>query len=137
MANGTIAFDTLQTSGQITGTAKSVDTDYVVNGSAKAWLAYADNSDTTKGSFNISTITDSSTTGVSTINITNAMSDAFYAVTSQGGNSIIYEASNTSGSGSSGGFSGRTSSAFIIGSINDSGTRTDSDNNTVVHGDLA
>ncbi len=28
MANGTIAFDTLQTSGQITGTAKSVDTDY-------------------------------------------------------------------------------------------------------------
>jgi hypothetical protein len=35
MANGTIAFDTLQTSGQITGTAKSVDTDYVVNGSAK------------------------------------------------------------------------------------------------------
>ena len=35
MANGTIAFDTLQTSGQITGTAKSLDTDYVVNGSAK------------------------------------------------------------------------------------------------------
>ena len=35
MANGTIAFDTLSTSGQITGTAKSVDTDYVVNGSAK------------------------------------------------------------------------------------------------------
>ena len=32
MANGTIAFDTLSTSGQITGTAKS-DTDYVVNGS--------------------------------------------------------------------------------------------------------
>ena len=38
MANGTIAFDTLQTSGQITGTAKSVDTDYVVNGSAKVWI---------------------------------------------------------------------------------------------------
>ena len=30
MANGTIAFDTLSTSGQITGTAKSLDTDYVV-----------------------------------------------------------------------------------------------------------
>ena len=28
MANGTIAFDTLSTSGQITGTAKSLDTDY-------------------------------------------------------------------------------------------------------------
>ena len=32
MANGTIAFDTLQTSGQIIKTTKSVDTDYVVNG---------------------------------------------------------------------------------------------------------
>ena len=40
MANGTIAFDTLQTSGQITGTAKFVDTDYVVNGSAKQWSKY-------------------------------------------------------------------------------------------------
>ena len=38
MANGTIAFDTLSTSGQISGTAKSVDTDYVVNGSAKYWI---------------------------------------------------------------------------------------------------
>ena len=37
MANGTIAFDTLSTSGQITGTAKSVDTDYVVSGSSKLW----------------------------------------------------------------------------------------------------
>jgi len=34
MANGTIAFDTLSTSGQISGTAKSLDTDFVVNGSA-------------------------------------------------------------------------------------------------------
>ena len=40
MANGTIAFDTLSTSGQITGTAKSVDTDYVVNGSAKGMGKY-------------------------------------------------------------------------------------------------
>ena len=35
MANGTIAFDTLQTSGQISGTAKSVDADYLAYGSAK------------------------------------------------------------------------------------------------------
>ena len=40
MANGTIAFDTLSTSGQITGTAKSVDTDYVVSGGAKTWFVY-------------------------------------------------------------------------------------------------
>ena len=51
MANGTIAFDTLQTSGQITGTAKSVDTDYVVNGSAKSWNS-ASNAAVTEESFN-------------------------------------------------------------------------------------
>ena len=38
MANGTIAFDTLSTSGQITGTAKSVDTDYILSGVPKATL---------------------------------------------------------------------------------------------------
>ena len=39
MANGTIAFDTLSTSGQITGTAKSLDTDYFVSGIAKVvWV---------------------------------------------------------------------------------------------------
>ena len=37
MANRTIAFDTLQTSGQITGTAKSVDTDYLASG-IKVWI---------------------------------------------------------------------------------------------------
>tara|TARA_A100000171_G_scaffold16415_1_gene14834 strand:+ start:1613 stop:2011 length:399 start_codon:yes stop_codon:yes gene_type:complete len=132
MAFGTLKADTLTHS-----TAGSLATNYVVNGSAKAWLAYADHADTTKGSFAISSVTDSATTGVSTINLTNAMSDAFYVVTSQGGNAVIYEAANTGGSGSSGGFAGRTSSAFIIGSINVAETRTDSDNNIVVHGDLA
>ena len=59
MTNGTIAFDTLSTSGQITGTAKSVDTDFLLNGSAKAFgsLDMA-NSNTIKSSFNVSTFTD-------------------------------------------------------------------------------
>ena len=35
MANGTIAFDTIETSGQIKGTAKSLDVDYLVYGSAR------------------------------------------------------------------------------------------------------
>ena len=42
MANGTIAFDTLSTSGQISGTAKSVDTDYLASGSAKTTIAGTD-----------------------------------------------------------------------------------------------
>ena len=40
MANGTIAFDTLSTSGQISGTAVSVDTDYLAYGSAKVWYLF-------------------------------------------------------------------------------------------------
>jgi hypothetical protein len=63
MANGTIAFDTLQTSGQITGTAKSVDTDYVVNGSAKAWVNFDGTASgaAARDSFNVSGMTDNST----------------------------------------------------------------------------
>ena len=38
MANGTIAFDTLTTSDSVnTGTEKSIDTSYLLNGSCKAW----------------------------------------------------------------------------------------------------
>lgn len=85
MANGTIAFDTLQTSGQITGTAKSLDTDYVVNGSAKAWI----NMDGTgtisnRDSYNISGITDGGT-GVYTVTISNDMSSANWSPTFTGG----------------------------------------------------
>ena len=76
MANGTIAFDTLQTSGQITGTAKSVDTDYVVNGSAKTWLLY-NNSGAIADSLNISTVTDIQT-GNWLENYTSSMSTVSY-----------------------------------------------------------
>ena len=79
MANGTIAFDTLSTSGQITGTAKSLDTDYVVNGSCKAWQL----SDGTAGSvslgdsLNHSGITDNGT-GDYTCAYTNNMASTNY-----------------------------------------------------------
>ena len=82
MANGTIAFDTLQTSGQITGTAKSVDTDYVVNGSAKAWINFNGTSTiATRDSFNVSSIADDGT-GIYTITINNDMANANYCTTS-------------------------------------------------------
>ena len=58
MANGTIAFDTLQTSGQIRGTAKSVDSDYLVFGSNKCW-GYFDNDSIIDDSFNTTSMTDS------------------------------------------------------------------------------
>ena len=82
MANGTIAFDTLQTSGQITGTAKSVDTDYVVSGSAKAWANYTSATTTAyRDSFNFGSITDNGT-GDTTHTFTNAMSNNDYSVVS-------------------------------------------------------
>jgi len=87
MANGTIAFDTLQTSGQITGTAKSVDTDYLANGVNKVWVNF-DGTGTiaVKDSFNVSGITDDGT-GNYTITIANDMVNAFYCsnLTSQAG----------------------------------------------------
>jgi hypothetical protein len=76
MANGTIAFDTLSTSGQITGTAKSVDTDYVVSGSAKAWYnLIGTGTAALNDSLNISGITDNGTgsyTGAFSSNMGNA-----------------------------------------------------------------
>ena len=72
MANGTIAFDTLQTSGQITGTAKSVDTDYLASG-IKHWVNYDAVNQTTDGSLNQSSLTDSAT-GLFISTYTNGMS---------------------------------------------------------------
>ena len=76
MANGTIAFDTLSTSGQISGTAKSVDTDYLASGSAKAWLNYKGTStNAINASLNTTSVTDNGT-GDYTQNMTNNFSSA-------------------------------------------------------------
>ena len=41
MANGTIAFDTLTTSDSVkSSTEKSIDTSYIFNGVAKAWVTF-------------------------------------------------------------------------------------------------
>jgi hypothetical protein len=95
MANGTIAFDTLSTSGQISGTAKSVDADYLAYGSAKAWGQH--NSSAYRGSFNISTFTDNAT-GDFTHTFTNAMANNDYAglgMASGNNRSNFYNEANT------------------------------------------
>ena len=133
MANGTIAFDTLQTSGQITGTAKSVDTDYVVNGSAKVWSQFDGSSFGLRDSFNVSGITDNGT-GDYTVTFNNDMAGA----------------SNYSTSGNAGQFSGaafndvfcfhKTIAAGSIGVqvIDAGGTIRDQTYvNCIIHGDLA
>ena len=93
MANGTIAFDTLQTSGQITSTAKSLDTDYIISGSAKAWLL-ASNAAVLTNSLNISSGTDNGT-GNYTFAFSNSMGNGNYSPTAITANDVSNLVLNT------------------------------------------
>jgi hypothetical protein len=73
MALGKIKADTLEHS-----TAGSLDTQYIVEGSAKAWIQYLQATPVISASFNVSSVTDSST-GAFTINYTNAFSSDAHA----------------------------------------------------------
>ena len=132
MANGTIAFDTLSTSGQITGTAKSVDTDYVVNGSAKMWVNF-DGTGTiaARDSFNLSSLTDNGT-GDYTATFTNAMGNANHAPQGVGQNSastglgLMYNP-----------FSVTTTNTQMKYVNNDAAARDSAQNHVLTNGDLA
>ena len=83
MANVTIAFDTLTTSDSVnTGTEKSIDTSYIFNGVAKAWVTFDGTASgaTIGDSFNVSS-SDDDGTGDYGINFSNAMSNANYSCT--------------------------------------------------------
>ena len=80
MANGTIAFDTLTTSDSAnTGTEKSIDTSYLFNGSAKAWIDAPDGLASINDSFNITSLDDDGT-GDGGLNYTSNMSSTSYAI---------------------------------------------------------
>jgi len=112
MANGTIAFDTLQTSGQIDGTARSIDTDYLLMGSVKVWC-YWEDTDTVRDSFNSSGLTDNGT-GDATYSFTNNMNNDDYASFFVG-NGREYESP----------FGNNSTSAQRTGHRNSSGTLAD------------
>ena len=81
MANGTTAFDTLTTSDSVnTGTEKSIDTSYILNGVAKQWIHF-NGSGTVAivGSFNTTSITDNGT-GDYQVTIANDMGNDDYSV---------------------------------------------------------
>ncbi len=75
---GKIIADTLEHS-----TAGSVTTDYVVNGSAKAWVNFNATTTSARDSFNVSSITDNGT-GIETTGFTSSMSNANYSLPAQG-----------------------------------------------------
>ena len=125
MANGTIAFDTLSTSGQITGTAKSVDTDYVVNGSAKLFAKFQGDDASVNDSFNVSSVDDDAT-GYNGVNFTNNMAAIHYATHSTTAHN--YGASNngwSSAVASSDGEAGMTTSSVQLSHGNSGGSNAD------------
>jgi len=135
MANGTIAFDILSTSGQISGTAKSLDTDYVVNGSAKAWVNYDLNGTSAyRVSFNASSLTDNGT-GDGTTTFSNNFDSADYSVSGMAGRQgasadpFLRFGDNSTAP---------TSSTVRLVCSGDNGTEYDVDRNSAsAHGDLA
>ena len=127
MANGTIAFDTLQTSGQITGTAKSLDTDYVVNGSAKSWAKVTKASDTINDSFSVTSITDTDT-GKTTVNS---------AVTFGNINGPLLGTNNQSSTALGVYVNWTSTTVWVAFTKNSSGSFIDQDWSAAIHGDLA
>ena len=131
MANGTIAFDTLQTSGQITGTAKSVDTDYVVNGSVKLWAKVNQDTPALTNSFNVTSLTDTAT-GQYILVSTNNFGDANYVVTamaqaeSSNNNKTEYQLGGTS-----------TTANVAINNVENGSDRDQALSSNMVIGDLA
>ena len=88
MANGTIAFDTLSTSGQISGTAKSVDTDYLAYGSGKSWNNINGDDSASIDSFNAASFTDAGV-GMYKWAFSNTMATATYISTAGYGHTEI------------------------------------------------
>jgi len=126
---GTIAADTLTHS-----TAGSLTTDYVVNGSVKAWANTNQTStQSNRDSFNVASITDGGL-GVTTLAFTNSMNNGNYSTTGQEGSTntigyvlqMPYNTTNTSSQYGIVGFNNDRTAAADVVVIN-----------SAVHGDLA
>ena len=118
---GTIVADTLTHS-----TAGSIATNYVVNGSAKAWAFATSAAALTGETFNISSGLDNGT-GDYTLSLSNSISSNDSVFSGTVGNSTAQILSVAS----------RTTSSYDAHTFNASGSATDNTTMTLVHGDLA
>ena len=126
MAFGTLAFDTLQTSdSKNTGTNKTLDTSFVYNGSAKAWVRGGNDASLTD-SFNISSGTDLNT-GYYRYAFSSAMANANYS-----GGGFAF-----SGSAKYSNYETATTAHAEVNIFVDSGSKSDSTNSSQYYGDLA
>tara|TARA_Y100001938_G_scaffold138743_1_gene204668 strand:+ start:342 stop:761 length:420 start_codon:yes stop_codon:yes gene_type:complete len=139
MANGTIAFDTLQTSdAKRSGTTKSVDTSYIFNGVLKAWIHFTQaastdltTQDTITNSFNISSLGDEGT-GKSQISFTSGMDSVFYPVTS-----IDWRDSTSGGNRSIQGTYALATGSYKVSNVYDASVFDDLRGQMNISGDLA
>jgi hypothetical protein len=134
---GKIIADTLEHS-----TAGSIATNYVVEGSAKSWVNMDATGTTSpasttgvRDSFNVASILDIANGG-QTVNLSNNMSNANYAMTVNQRNTTTVRAFVNGGNS---GHSDPTSSAFDVAAFNETGNAYIDPNWiwAVVHGDLA
>lgn len=72
-------------------TAGSLDTSYVVNGSAKAWITFSGNGSTIRDSSNVASLVDDGT-GIYSYNFTSSMGNTHY--TSNSGASYLSDSNN-------------------------------------------
>ena len=134
MANGTIAFDTLQTSGQIDGTARSIDTDYLLNGSAKMWATIEmQNSNALRDSFNVGSTTDVSS-GVTTFTFSNNMANTHYSPSGMSNDGYAF---HLSASTSDGDTNSRATSSLKCKIRHNNGGEADGTLQAQLHGELA
>ena len=121
MALGKIKADTLEHS-----TAGSLDTKFVVEGSAKVWHTGTADGTSLEDSFNVASLTDTAP-GKQTINISSAMSnDDYSAMATCNNNTLICTRISSKATGS-----------YASTMSTPGNTDTDVRNSTTVHGDLA
>jgi hypothetical protein len=106
---------------------ESVNTTYVINGSAKAWV-FATNAAVLNDSLNVSSGTDHGS-GDYSYALTNAFSDINYANTWTNRSSSAQIATRNSGRDATG--------TLAMEGFNSSGTNTNNQNSGIAHGDLA
>ena len=127
---GKIVADTLEHS-----TAGSIATNYVVEGSAKAWFqAQMYTSNTINDSLNGSSLTDNAA-GDFTLTVTNAFGNDTFCITGSTSQSHVLQDRNAR----NGAYNNhRTTSTQRFSSMSDAGVRQDCNHNCVsFHGDLA
>ena len=107
---------------------ESVDTTYVINGSAKAWVNYDGATNTAEDSFNVASVTDGGT-GIFTVNYSSNMSNSTPA--------IVVTTTDTSFAGISDKSNVSSSSARFETDNSASSNRDRNYNGFVAHGDLA